>query len=269
MNINTKDYIISGGQDGKSRLNVLAGVMHGYTQSLLQDQGLRQGMSMLDLGCGGGHVSMMASGIVGEQGRVTAVDFDAGMIALVREDLAAQGFRNISLQVANVYDISFEGEFDIAYSRFLLSHLERPLEVLMKMKDSVKPGGKIIVEDVCFDGHFCDPACSAFDKYVRYYIAAAKSRGADANIGAVLAPLFQQAGIGDIGFDIVRPEFSSGPGKWMAYLTLEKIKETLVSLGLASAESVVRLLQELEQFTLDDKTTISLPLIFRIWGVKK
>ena len=48
----SNEYIISGGEEGKSRLKILADVMHPYTKSLLETLGLTSGNAFLDLGCG-------------------------------------------------------------------------------------------------------------------------------------------------------------------------------------------------------------------------
>ncbi len=263
------DYIISGGKEGKSRLNVLADVLHHQTKALLQQHGLTKGMSFLDLGCGGGNVSLMAAGMVGNNGSVTAMDFDKEIISLAQEDATAAYAKNVSFHTMSAYDISYTNQFDIAYSRFLLSHLNDPAAVLQKMKQSVKPGGKVIVEDVDFSGHFCYPANVAFNQYLQYYAAAAKHSNADANIGPSLFSMFQTAGFEDVGFDVIQPCFNKGTGKWMAYLTLDRIKPTLIKDGIATEQTINTTLQQLEGFTKDEQTIISLPRIFRVWGMNK
>ena len=268
MNVTT-DYIITGGQDGKRRLNILSDVLHDYTKTLLEVHGVTSGISFLDLGCGGGNVAEMVAGMVGNNGKITAVDFDDEIISLAQQDVMAGGVRNISFRAVSAYDIGYENEFDVSYARFLLSHLSKPLDVLLKMKQSVKPDGKVIIEDVDFSGHFCYPASKAFDRYLSYYTMAAKHNGADANIGPSLFSLFQQAGFSGIGFDVIQPVFNSGAGKRMAYVTMEKIQDTLIKHGMATGDTIKKILDELEAFTNDEQTIISLPRIFRVWGMRK
>ena len=54
----------------------------------------------------------------------------------------------------------------------------------------------------------------------------------------------------------------------MAYLTLDRIKATLIKQGLAGEEQIRLWLQEIGAFTKDEYTIISLPHIFRVRGVK-
>ncbi len=268
MDANHNEYIISGGQEGKERLNVLSDVLYKTTRSLLETHGLTTGKSFLDLGCGGGNVSVMAAQLTDRSGKVTAIDFDASIISLAAQEAAANGYQNITFSAASAYDIDYSNEFDIAYARFLLSHLTRPAAVLHKMLAATKPGGKVIVEDIQFNGHFCYPACEAFDKYVALYTACAQHNGQNAEIGPSLISLYRQTGITNVGFDVIQPAFSNGAGKWMAYITMDKIKQTVKEYGFASEKEIAEILRALKEFTEDEQTIISLPRIFRVWGIK-
>jgi ubiquinone/menaquinone biosynthesis C-methylase UbiE len=266
MNSNTRDYAIKGGKDGKTRLNLLADVLHQHTHDLLIRAGLTEGASFLDLGCGGGNVSRLAAGIVGKNGGVTAIDFDEEIIALNRqEDLH---IANLSYRALSAYDLDYQRQFDIVYARFLLSHLKDPLVVLARMKQALKPGGRVVVEDIDFAGHFCYPQSNAFERYLDYYSQVIRSKGADANIGPKLLSLLTEAGLDDVGFDVVQPVFNKGEGKWMAWITLDRIKSSLVEHDIADQATIDKTLEELEAFTRNENTIISLPRVFRSWGTK-
>ena len=51
-------YIIRGGIKGRERLRMLSRIMQSATLNLLQRAGIRPGMTCLDVGCGGGDVSL-------------------------------------------------------------------------------------------------------------------------------------------------------------------------------------------------------------------
>jgi len=254
--------------DGKTRLNLLSGVLNPYTRQLLRTRGLSSGQSFLDMGCGGGNVAIMVADIVGNTGHVVGVDFDERIMQLAAKDAAAQDIHNISFKTSSAYDIAWHNEFDFAYARFLLSHLKAPAKVLDKMIKSVKPGGKVILEDVQFSGHFCYPTCDAFDQYINYYATVAHNNGQDPEIGITLFSMLREAGLQDVGFDIIQPTFNSDPGKWMAWITLDRTKQAVAEQGIATIESLEATLADLERFTNDEHTLISMPRIFRAWGIK-
>ena len=89
------DYVIQGGEAGRSRLNILSAVMESHTQNLLQALGVKEGMRFIDNGAGGGHVAMMAAGMVGTTGTVVATDADKAILHLAAQEAQEKGFQNI------------------------------------------------------------------------------------------------------------------------------------------------------------------------------
>jgi 2-polyprenyl-3-methyl-5-hydroxy-6-metoxy-1,4-benzoquinol methylase len=263
-------YIIKGGEEGKRRLQVLADVLKPSTQLLLESTGELRGKRFLDVGSGGGHVSLLASEMVGEQGLVTAIDFDQEIVSLAAKDAQELGIANVTFRSMDASAMEYENEFDIAYSRFLLSHLQQPQVVLSKMARSVKSGGRVIVEDIDFSGHFCYPPSKAFDTYLDYFTTASLNNGQNPNIGLMLFSIFKdEPMLEGVKFDVIQPCHNEGAGKWMAYNTMDKIKETLLKQELANQADVQRVLDELKQFTEDERSVISLPRIFRVYGMKR
>ncbi len=262
------NYIIEGGKEGKKRLDVMAEILNTDTLKLITGNEDLSGKSFLDLGCGGGNLALEVAGLVGENGHVTAIDFDAEIIRLAQADADRKAISNITFKAANAYEIDFNNEFDIVYSRFLLSHLQEPALVINKMLRALKPGGRIIIEDIDFSGHYCYPACEAFDLYVQYFTAAARNNEQDPHIGLSLFQLFQDAGVADIAFDVVQPSHNKGRGKWMAYFTMDKIKEAVIEQGLSTVKDIADILEKLADFTKDERSIISMPRIFRAWGKK-
>lgn len=241
--------------------------MKPHTQKLLQHTGLGRGHSFLDNGCGGGHVAIMAAIIAGSQGKVTGVDFDESIIQLARQDAELESLPQLSFATMNAYDLPFNNDFDFVYARFLLSHLNNPLLALQKMVQAAKPGGTIVIEDVHFGGHYCYPANTAFQQYQALYSQAARLKGGDSEIGPQLPSLLKMVGLEDIEFDTIQPAFSEGEGKMMAYLTLDRIKDSLLQQQqLITAEELDLLLSELKLFCENSDSVISFPRIFRAWG---
>ncbi len=262
-------YIIAGGREGASRLNVLADVLEPYTQALIRRvAGGLEGCRVLDLGCGGGNVSRLFARLTGDRGGVVGMDFDRSILELARAATDSEGLANVRFEAGSATELSYESAFDGVYSRFLLSHLQEPDTAVQRMVAAAKPGGWVVVEDVQFSGHFCYPAHTAFDEYLRLYAGTARNNGQDPEIGPSLLSRLRAAGLTDTGVDVVQPCFSSGPGKDMAWLTLDRISGAVVAAGLADQGTVAQTLDALRAFTADPQTLISLPRIFRAWGRK-
>ena len=69
-------YVIRGGKEGKERLKLISEVLLPTTYQLLHTVGLSQGMKCLDVGCGGGFVTLLLASIVGPQGKAVGIDAD-------------------------------------------------------------------------------------------------------------------------------------------------------------------------------------------------
>jgi ubiquinone/menaquinone biosynthesis C-methylase UbiE len=223
----------------------------------------------LDLGCGGTTLTQELARLVGSQGKVLGIDKDTENITHARQEAKVLGLSQLHYHVADI--VQWEGEssqYDFAFSRFLLTHLPDPLELLRQVYLSLKPGGRMLLEDIDFTGHFCYPACDAFDRYVALYTATVQHTGADPNIGPSLPSLLQDAGFRHIQCTLVQPVFQRGEGKQISSLTLEFIAESLIHNQLASREAITTYLAELRAFEQDETTLVSLPRIFQVWAVK-
>src|SRR5689334_11865638 len=97
-------YIIRGGVAGRERLRLLSRILRPTTLSLLDRVGLRTGMSCVDVGCGGGDVTLDIARLVGREGRVLGIDIDAIKIDLAREEAAVAGIMNVEFRQTGVGD---------------------------------------------------------------------------------------------------------------------------------------------------------------------
>ncbi|HEY1339469.1 MAG TPA: class I SAM-dependent methyltransferase [Bryobacteraceae bacterium] len=145
-------YVIRGGEEGRKRLEILARVMWPATYQLLKRAGTCAGMTVLDMGCGGGDVTRGIARLVGPEGRVVGCDMDGVKLDAARREAALQGLVNLEFRQANIYDFADESAYDRIYARFLLTHLPDCPGALARMRRALRPGGVLIVEDIDFTG---------------------------------------------------------------------------------------------------------------------
>jgi len=259
-------YAIRGGKEGKKRLDLLARVMLPTTMKLLDRAGLIRGMKCLDVGCGGGHVAISMARVVGPEGRVIGTDTDTEILALAREDADAAKITDVEFQQQDACACVWHEGFDVAYARFLLSHLSEPDICLAAMVQACAPGGTIVIEDTDFAGSFCYPTCAAYERYNELYQELVQRRGGDPNIGPKLPAMLRRAGIQGVELNVIQPAHIHGEGKLMAPLTMSRISDALTVEGLATEGEVQQILTELNHAAADCETVISLPRIFQVWG---
>ena len=259
-------YIIRGGLEGKRRLEVLARVMWPTTSRILEQAGLAAGMTCVDVGCGGGDVTLQLATLIGPQGRVVGLDMDETKLEMARQAANQLRLANVQFRRMNMENWIEVAQYDCIYCRFLLTHLSDPLRLLGQMLRAVRPCGMVVIEDIDFGGYFCHPPCADFDAYVRLYRAAAARQGADADIGPKLYGMLLDAGWRNVEINVVQPTFASGEGKQIAVLTLINIADSLLDEKLVTEPELQSAIDGLTRFTDDPRTLISLPRVFQLWG---
>jgi len=264
----SEDYVLRGGRAGAERLRLLNRVKWPTTEPLLEAAGLRAGMSCLDVGCGGGDVTLKMAALVGTEGHVVGVDRDQSVLQLARQESEEQGLP-VTFRRLEAEELAEESAYDLVFARYLLSHLPRPQRAVEAMVRAARPGGRLVLEDVFFPGHICYPSNAAFDRFVELYQAVAREKeGGDAAIGVRLLGMALEAGLVDVRVGLVVPTFREGEGKWVTRVTMEHIRGAVVGAGLASDSEVDQVVSELGRFADDDRTLMSIAPTFQVWGRK-
>jgi ubiquinone/menaquinone biosynthesis C-methylase UbiE len=262
----SSQYVIRGGVEGRERLRILSRVMHDSSTSLFDRLGLRNGLRCLDVGCGGGDTTLELARRVGPGGSAVGFDIDQVKLDIARKESLQQGLGNVDFQACDVCTLDWESQFDVAYSRFLLTHLKAPGAAVAAIYRTLRPGGVFAVEDIDFSGHFIYPESRAFRRYHELYCATVSRRGGDPDIGLRLASLLKQAGFQEIGMHVVQPIAMQGEVKLLSPLTMENISDAVMADGLATRAEIDQVVRELYEFAADPNTVGGVPRVVQAWG---
>ncbi|MFA1626926.1 class I SAM-dependent methyltransferase [Rhizobium mongolense] len=263
-------YIIHGGSQGRERMRLVAEVLWPGTLAFLAHATPMAGKRVLDLGCGGGDVTLELARFAGSDGCVLGLDFDPVKVAIAQDEATVAGLTNVRYCVGDAQSPDIFGilgaPFDIVYARCFLSHLTEPDAVLRHIRDALAPNGQLLVEDVDFGNSFCTPKSWAFDLYVDLYQRAARRRGADPEMGASLGQRLASA-----GFKVARRSWTQPTGcerkiKLLSALSLEAIAESVVVDGVVSSDIVSSAVDELYRLAEDSTTVMSTPRIVQVSG---
>ena len=112
----------------------------------LADQlNLRGDEHVLDVATGTGHAALEIAARL-PRGRVTGVDFSAGMLAQARRKAAARGAQNVEFAEMDMQDLRFsDGRFDAALCAFGIFFVEDMESALVHVASKVKPGGTVAI----------------------------------------------------------------------------------------------------------------------------
>jgi len=118
---------------------------------LIERSGIRQGMTVLDLGCGSGAFTTFLARAVGERGKVYAVDIQPAMLKQLEGKLARpenQDIKNIELKPASAYNLPFEDRaLDLVYMVTVLQEIPDRSRALREIKRVLKLGGILAVTE--------------------------------------------------------------------------------------------------------------------------
>jgi len=118
---------------------------------LIERSGIKEGMTVLDLGCGSGAFTPFVARVVGEQGKVFAVDVQPAMLKQLERNLSKpenQDIKNIEMKQASAYDLLFEDEaFDLVYMVTVLQEIPDRGKALREIRRILRPGGILAVTE--------------------------------------------------------------------------------------------------------------------------
>jgi ubiquinone/menaquinone biosynthesis C-methylase UbiE len=259
-------YVMGRTSEEYQRLRRQAQVWEKATTAILDDTGLREGMTCLDVGCGPGEVMRLMGERVGRKGKVTGLDNDGtiGREALgVLKSLGTSNFEFIEGNVEQLQDTVKE-RYDTVYARFLLLHLKDPVSALRKMHGLTRPGGSIVIQD--YDFRTWDAYSEPRKEIRRTFFAVYEKVGRDLSIGSNLPSLFVQAGIGPP--DGTRVDGLLTPPTPMALAVYQSVLPLALKLGITTEETSKAVIQK-AKMELDDKSRYGLwPLCIGAWKRK-
>lgn len=122
---------------------------------IIEHLDIAPGMSVLDMGCGPGRLTVPAAENTGQQGTVVAVDIQEGMLRRAEEKAKKAGVSNIQFIQAGAGEGKLGKErFDRALLVTVLGEIPDRESALRELFDALKPGAVLSVTEVIFDPHF-------------------------------------------------------------------------------------------------------------------
>lgn len=118
-------------------------------QQVLQAVGLAEGMIFADFGCGAGYYTIPAAEMVGEHGRVYAVDILKSSLQDIQGKAKIEGLRNIQyvwadLEISGSTKIPADS-VDIVFLAHIINQSTAHPSILEEARRIIKPDGLIVV----------------------------------------------------------------------------------------------------------------------------
>jgi len=191
--------------------------------------GLRDGMRILELGCGPGYVTRELAALF-PAAEITALDSDGVMLAHCRATLDRAGVAGVRLVAAPAADSGLPANhFDAVLSRYLFQHLADPEAVAREALRTLRGGGRHVVIDVDdLLWGLADPTYPQLRAIYERAAVAHAERGRRTDVGRRLGRVLRAAGYVDVEQDLFSYDSDA--------LGLEAFREQLSADRLLSAQ---------------------------------
>jgi len=156
---------------------------------------LKEGETVLDLGCGGGFDCFLASKQVGSSGKVIGVDMTPEMISKARENARKGGYTNVEFRLGEIEHLPVaDNSVDVLISNCVINLSPDKQQVYSDAYRTLKPGGRIAISDVVAVGEMPESITKDIQKYCGCVAGAATV--------ADLEGLLREVGFRDIRVDV-------------------------------------------------------------------
>jgi ubiquinone/menaquinone biosynthesis C-methylase UbiE len=263
-----ESYALGHSDSELKRLEFQGNLYRDLTEDVLRRAGLEPGMSVLDIGCGVGDVTLLAADLVGQFGSVIGIDRAEAAVSAARR--RGVGRDNVHFVVADLDTFTADRTFDAVIGRMILAYMPDPAATLRRLCRSIRPGGIVAFQEL-----MTSPACSfpegpQFQDCVNWIMQTLVRAGFEPDMGAKLFATFLAAGLpGPIMISAGRVE--GGPQSQVyGYLaaTMRSLLPMAERLGVATAAEVDidRLADRLRREAIAMRMCIVVPPLVGAWA---
>jgi 2-polyprenyl-3-methyl-5-hydroxy-6-metoxy-1,4-benzoquinol methylase len=219
------------------RLDVQASAMVEKEVGLLRQLGLKEGMRVLDVGCGGGG---LATAIAGSVPGTTVLGIDPNEVMVRRASALAEkrGVTNCRFEAGSALAIPVDDRSqEFVTCRLVLQHLSDPHGAVREMARVLAPGGTMVLIDADDGGIMIHPEPPGFHYVISAVESIKAAMGANRKVGRELAGLLEEAGLAQVKVQVLPIHSREISSALLAELAFSFRKRLLVDHGAWTAQA--------------------------------
>jgi SAM-dependent methyltransferase len=248
-------YLLGSGRSDHDRLRVISEIHDGRTRELLLRAGFRQGYRFVEFGCGLGYVSRWAAS---QGAHSIGIDVNEDQVAVASELAREAGLKTAQFRLGNIYEPGLEPDsMDVSYSRWLMVHLNKPVQAMRAIHAALKPGGVMVCEEADVSAVYAEPSSAAYSELRDLCLEAARQRGVDYTGGRRAHLWAKEAGFELVHVDAYHPHYLTGEHKGFWNWTLRAVALGMVNEGTLSATRLEELVAGMTEADASPETVVA------------
>jgi SAM-dependent methyltransferase len=225
-------------------------------------------MRVVDLGCGVGATTRGLAEMAGPTGQVTGVDVSAPQIEQARQACVTAGHTNVTFVEASATSTGLpRNSFDLVYCRFLLLHLVDPADCLREMRELLKPGGILAIEDGDLTSAGSLPP-GPQNSFADLFGRLGPTRGLDYAMANHLVPLVVRAGFPQPNLQLNQPVALRGEDRYLLNWSVREAAPAFIAAGLLSQAEMDGTIDAMDKESAEGDSVILTPRMFQVWATK-
>ena len=261
QNSNSARYVFANADErAEIRYRELSALYDAQTIRHLEERGVDQGWSCLEVGGGGGSIASWLCERVGDLGRVLATDIDPHFLHTL-------SFPNLEVRR---HDIRTEGlpenQFDLAHARLVLMHLPERELALRRMLKALRPGGFVVIEEIDDLSIVPDSSANPAEEELqvrRAFQHVLASHGVELRYGRLLPQQLRAHGLVNVGAEAsVSIWRGNSPGTSLLKHACQELHHPILGSGLISQSAFDTEMKRVDEHDF----LMPSPMMWTVWG---
>ena len=272
MTIDEKDYVLGTHEKELARLGLQHRVWRPRALDAWQKAGFNAGQTLIDVGCGPGYATIDLAEIVGQKGKIIAIDRSRRFLDHLETERDRRGLTQIETIEAELDDATLPTlDADGAWARWVFAFVQDPRRLLAQVADALAPGATLVIHEYFDYGSWrLAPRLPELESFVQIVMDTWRASGGEPDIALELPEW-----LAELGFRMqsVRPIVHAVPPSnfiWQWPASFVGVNaERLVELGRITVDEGLRIVNALSRAEQNPATLMITPGVLEMIAVKK
>lgn len=226
---------------------------------------LDTGMSLLDVGCGPGTITLDLAAAVAP-GAVIGVDLEPLVIEQACQLSKKGSTTNCSFDTGDCYRLDFSDDsFDVVHVHQVLQHLSEPVNALREMLRVTKSGGILAAREADYAGMIWSPLNPLLDRWMQLYHEITSHNHVEADAGRYLLGWVKETDVAHVQHSwnastYATAETTSWWGDvWANRVLQSSFREQALNLGLSTTNELQNIADAWRQWSREPNAVFVIP----------